>query len=312
MAKTQKTAVIFGGTGFVGKQIVGQLADQGITVKVATRIPESAYFLKPLGNVGQIVPVMFLHDEKAVSQLIKGADYVINCVGILYERGRSKFHRAHVELPEMIAKACKKHNVSRFVHISALGIEESHSKYAASKLEGEHAIWRHFKKATILRPSVIFGEDDNFFNMFAHLARFLPVLPLIGGGQTKFQPVFVGDVADAVMKAIKDAKTQGKIYELGGPETLTFKELYQKMFSYTGRPRALVPVPFFFAKFQAVFMSLLPTPLLTPDQVESLKTHTIVSESAHGFEDLGLKPTALDLVLPSYLESYRAGGRFAA
>lgn len=311
MSMKNKTAVIFGGTGFVGRQIVRELAKKGVTIKVATRVPERAYFLKPCGAVGQVVPFACDYSEAAIQSAVKGCDYVVNCIGILYQRGRkNKFQRIHTSIPEIIAKAAKHEKIESLIHISALGIEDSKAKYAKSKLDGEEEIRKGFKKVTILRPSVIFGEDDNFFNMFAHLARFTPILPLIGGGKTKFQPVFVGDVADAAIAALTSKDAKGKIYELGGAETIDFKGIYDRLFTYTNRKRVLMPLPFCLAKIQAFFLSLLPNPILTPDQVESLKTDSIVSEGALTLSDLGITPTAMDLILPRYLEIYRQGGRF--
>lgn len=312
-----KIAVVFGGTGFVGRQIVRELAQRGARIKVATRVPEHAYFLKPSGAVGQIVPVACRYSDPAsIAQVMQGAEVVVNCVGILFERGKRRtFKAVHADLPGVLGAAAAKAGVKRFVHLSALGIELSSSKYAASKLAGEQALLQVFPKATILRPSVIFGEDDAFFNKFAELSRYLPFLPLIGGGDTRFQPVYVGDVAAAAvaaltLPAVGSGNPQGHIYLLGGPEVLTFKEIYQRLFAHTGRPRALLPLPFAAAKIQAFFMNMLPNPLLTPDQVESLKTHTIVPPGAAGLKDLGINPTGLDSILPEYLETYRAGGRF--
>ena len=313
MTVNSKIACVFGGTGFVGRQIVRELAKKGYVIKVATRVPERAYFLKPAGTVGQIVPFQCDYkDEKSIAAAIEGSDTVVNCIGILFEKGkRQKFQKIHAELPGMIAKVCKKAGVQNFIHISALGIDKATSKYAKTKIEGEKAVKKGFANSVILRPSVIFGEDDAFFNMFAEMARYTPALPLIGGGETKFQPVYVGDVADAVMAAIDNTEAQGQTYELGGPDVVTFKEIYQKLFEYTGRKRCLVNLPFGLAKVQATFMSILPHPPLTRDQVESLKTDNIVSKKAQGLADLGVESTAMSLILPTYLESYRAGGRFA-
>lgn len=310
-----KTVTVFGGSGFVGSQIVRELSDQGFLIKVATRVPERAYDLKPCGYVGQIVPVACDYsDDESIEAAVSGADYVVNCIGILYERGkRSTFKKAHIDTPQKITKACANQGVERFVHISALGCDTGTSRYAKTKLAGEEVIRTAFPTATILRPSVIFGPEDNFFNMFAGLSRYMPFLPLIGGGKTKFQPVFVGDIADAVMYGIleKSGIAKGKIYELGGPEVVDFKEIYQKLFKYTGRTKPLIKLPFSFAKFEAVFLSLLPKPLLTPDQVESLKTDTIMCEHALGFKEMGLHPKSMDLILPLYMETYRSGGRFS-
>lgn len=315
MVNREKIATIFGGTGFLGKQIVKELANRGITVKVATRIPESAYFLKPCGEIGQIVPVQCNYsDPCSVRNAVKGSDFVVNCIGILFEkRKHSKFARAHIDIPAMIAKACSDEDVQRFVHISALGCDKSTSKYAKTKLEGESAILTNYPNATILRPSVIFGEDDKFFNMFAEMARFTPFLPLIGGGNTKFQPIYVGDVSEVTLKALtsNDDKYLGKIYQLGGPEIVTFKEIYEKLFKYTGRKRKLVNIPYWVAKIEACFLSFLPKPPLTRDQVESLKSDNIVSDGALDIQLYGIKPKSLDLILPKYLKHYKSGGHLA-
>ncbi len=312
MTQNQKIATVFGGTGFVGRNVVRELADLGYTVKVATRVPERAYFLKPCGTPGQIVPFPCnYNDGESMAEAVKGAQVVVNCIGILFENARQKFEKAHVELPAMIAAACKKANVANFIHISALGVDEARSRYAKSKLEGEKAVFSEFKSAVILRPSVIFGEDDEFFNMFAGIARVAPALPLIGGGKTRFQPVYVGDVAKAVIASIGNINAHGQIYQLGGPEVVSFREIYERLFQYTGRRRCLMSIPFPLAKVQATFLSLMPQPLLTRDQVESLKTDNVVSEGAKGLSDLGVSQTAMDVILPTYLESYREGGRFA-
>ncbi len=317
MSRTNKIATVFGGTGFVGRQVVRELAKRGLTVKVATRVPERAYFLKPSGSVGQIVPFACNYNDPAsIADAVQGAEYVVNCIGILRERRRGGFSRAHAEIPAEIAKSCTKAGVRRFVHISALGVDKAKSRYAASKREGEKAVAKNFANATILRPSVIFGEDDSFFKKFAEMARYLPALPLIGGGKTRFQPVFVGDVADAVIAAltrpaVNNENPMGKTYELGGPETVSFKEIYQRLFQYTGRKRALIPLPFFAAKIQAFFLGFLPNPPLTCDQVNTLKTDNVVGSKALTLEDLGIHATAMDMVLPRYLETYLPGGRLA-
>lgn len=311
MAQNYKTACVFGGTGFVGTQVVRELAKRDYIVKVATRVPERAYFLKPCGAVGQVVPVPCNYsDEASINEAIQGCDIVVNCIGVLFEKGSQTFQKAHVDIPAAIAKACHKNKVQGFVHISALAVERGTSQYAKSKFEGEQAVQKAFPKATILRPSVIFGEDDEFFNMFAGMAKILPALPLIGGGETKFQPVFVGDVADAVIASFEQESAQGQIYELGGSEILSFEEIYHKLFEYTGQKPFLVPLPYGLAKFQAFFMGVLPKPPLTRDQVESLKTDNVMNEDAFTLADLDIAPTALDLILPTYLTRYRRGGRF--
>ena len=319
MSRHYQIATVFGGTGFVGRQVVRELALRGVIVKVATRVPERANYLRPCGAVGQIVPFICRYgDAESVAHAVKGSDFVINCVGILFERGKSStFQKAHVEVPARIAQACAVEGVERFVHVSSLSCDKAQSKYAKSKLEGEKAVLANFPRATILRPSVIFGPDDHFFKMFAELSRYVPCLPLIGGGHTQLQPVYVGDVADAVMACLFTPRVrekhnpEGKIYELGGPEVLTFRQIYEKLFTYTERKRMLVSVPWGMAKVQASFLSLLPSPLLTCDQVETLKSDNVVSPGAYGFETLGLQPKSLDLILPGYLEGYRPGGKLA-
>jgi uncharacterized protein YbjT (DUF2867 family) len=313
MSETQKIATVFGGTGFVGRQVVRKLAKRGYTVKVATRVPESAFFLRTAGTVGQIVP--FACDYKnpiSIGEAVKGAEIVVNCIGMLYERRKGDFQRAHVDIPAAIASACAYENVKSFVHISIPGIEQDQSRYAKTKLEGEKSIRANFPPTVILRPSVIFGTDDNFFNKFARLIQLMPVMPLIGGGKTKFQPVYVGDVADAVIAAATNPASAGQVYELAGPETLTFKEIYEVLYRYTGRRKPFITLPWGIAKAQACFLGMLPNPLLTKDQVESLKTDYVIANDALKLEDLGINSTGLDAILPTYLESYRPGGRFAS
>lgn len=312
-----KTACIFGGTGFIGTQVVRELAGRGIRIKVATRTPESAYFLRPCGSVGQIVPYQCDYSEtESVRKAVSGCDYVVNCVGILFEKKKNSFERVHAEIPATIAKACADEGVERFVHISALGIEASTSKYAHSKFQGEKAVKKEFPAVSIMRPSVVFGEDDDFFNKFAAMAPFVPFMPLIGGGHSKFQPVYVGDVADAIvacltLPAMGDGNPQGKTFELGGPDVVTFKKIYETLFEYTENPRPLVTLPWGLAKLQASVLSLMPKPILTPDQVESLKSDTIVGKDADTLASLGVQPTAMRSILPTYLSRYKPGGRFA-
>ncbi len=318
MSITTKTATIFGGTGFVGRYIVRELARAGYIVKIATRIPERAYFLRPYGAVGQVVPMHCNYkDQASIDNAVRGSDVVINCVGVLYERRRGDFQRIHTDHARTIAESCARFGVARLVHISALAVDRAQSRYAKTKLAGEQAVLAAFPNATILRPSVIFGQDDQFFNMFAGLAKFLPVLPLIGGGKTKFQPVYVGDVAQAVLAALTMPargldNPQGGIYELGGPETVTFKDIYQRIFDWTGKRRLLIGLPFCVAKIQAAFLQFVPPkPLLTPDQVTALKTDNIVGVDALGLSALGVTPTGMALIVPPYLERFRTGGRFS-
>ncbi len=311
-----KIVTVFGGTGFLGRHIVKDLCDLGLTVKVATRAPEKAYFLKPLGNVGQVVPVFCNYsDANSVHEAVKGSDYVVNCIGILFERGKnSKFKKVHIDYPAMIAKACSDEHVSNFVHVSALGCDKGTSKYAKSKFEGEKAVAANYPDVTILRPSVMFGEDDNFINKFAELARYVPLMPLIGGGKTKFQPVFVGDIAEAVIKSCIDdsGKYKGRVFELGGLDVIDLKGIYEKIAKYTGREKKLISLPFSLVKFQTIFLRFMPKPFfLTSDQVESLKTDSIVDKGALCFEAFDITPKSMDLILPKYLEYYKSGGKFS-
>ena len=316
MGHTYKIATVFGGTGFVGTQVVRGLAKRGVVVKVATRVPERAFFLRPAGMVGQVVPVACDYSAESIAAVVKDSDYVVNCIGALVQKKKGGFAHVHADIPAAIAQACAQHNVQRFVHISALGVDQGKSKYALTKFEGEKAVFSIFPAATILRPSVIFGEGDEFFNMFAFMASVLPFLPLIGGGHTKFQPVYVGDVADAVMASVFTSdigaqNPQGHIFELGGPEIVDFRQIYARLFANTHQQRRLITLPWGIARVQASFMNLLPRPPLTPDQVESLKTDSVVATNALKLENLGLSPMAMDVILPTYLARYRPGGKFA-
>lgn len=315
MAHKAKIATVFGGTGFLGKQVVHRLAARGVTVKIATRVPERANYLKTCGAVGQVVPVQCDYSNpNSISSTVKGSDFVVNCVGILFERKkRATFEHAHVDLPAIIAKACADEGVARFAHVSALGCDTGISKYAQTKYDGENAVRANFPDAIILRPAVMFGQDDDFFNKFAELSRFMPFLPLIGGGKTRFQPVYVGDVADVVIECIFDTSgnLQGKTYQLGGPDIVTFREIYEKLFKYTGRTKKMISIPFRIVKLEAAFLKFWPNPILTPDQVDSLKTDSIVDDKALGIDVFNVHPKSMDLVLPGYLETYKSGGRFA-
>ncbi|HTK85491.1 MAG TPA: complex I NDUFA9 subunit family protein [Patescibacteria group bacterium] len=311
MSVQGEITTIFGGTGFIGRHIVRRLAKAGHTVKVATRVPECAYFLRPYGKVGQIVPVACDYSDAGIAAAVAGATNVINCVGILYEKRKSTFQKIHAELPGRIAAASREAGAKRLVHISALGVDQGTSRYHKSKIVGEEAVKKEFPPATILRPSIVFGAEDNFFNKFASIAAIAPALPLIGGGKTKFQPVFVGDVADAAMASLTSDAAKGKTYELGGPETVDFRQIYQRLFDCTQQPRMLISLPWGLAKFKATFLGLLPHPPLTTDQVESLKTDSVVHAGALSLHDLGIGPTGMSLILPEYLDYRRRGGAFA-
>lgn len=304
-----KIATVFGGTGFVGRYIVRALVNAGYTVRVASRAPMAAYFLRPLGTPGQVVLVGYdPRDPASIARAIGTSDVVIHSVGILFEKSKNSFDRIHVELPRAVASAAAAAGVKRFVLISALGADIATSRYAKTKLAGEQAVREAFPAAAILRPSVIFGAEDDFFNRFAKLASILPFLPLIAGGHTKFQPVYVGDVAKAALAALDHP---GATFSLGGPETLDMRGIYERMFHYTHRPRPLVHVPKCLALIKAAFLSLLPTPPLTCDQIKSLETDSTVPAGASTLAALNITATPLDAVLPQYLSRFRPGGPFA-
>jgi len=306
---------IFGGGGFLGRHLVRQLAQQGYAIRVAVRDPESALYLKPMGDVGQVTPVQAnIRSEASVAAAMHGADAVVNLVGILYESGNQTFDAVHRVGAETVARAAAAAGVNRFVHMSALGAsEQSSAKYARSKARGEAAVSSAFPGATIMRPSVVFGPQDDFFNRFAALARLSPFLPLIGGGETRFQPVYVGDVAEAMAACIsgKADASRGKIYELGGPSIYTFRQLMELVMEYTGYQRRLIRIPFGLATLQGMVLGLLPKPPLTADQVELLKTDNIVHDDMPGLSDFGIHPVAAEAILPSYMDVYRRGGRFS-
>lgn len=312
-----KTATVFGGTGFVGRYVVARLARAGAIVRVVTRHPSAAYFLRTSGTVGQIVPILSQYKTaEEIDRDVAGSDVVVNCLGILFEKRKSTFDHVHREIPQWIAQACTRHNVKRFITLSSLGAGLAKSDYAKSKYDGEQAVLAAYPTASILRPSVIFGPEDNFFNKFAALAQYAPAIPLIHGGNTKFQPVYVGDVASAVIETLTRPDTGpqspfGKVYELGGPQILTFRELLEQLFAQTGRKRMMVSLPTPLARVKATFLGLLPVPPLTNDQITGLQTDSVVSQNARMLQDIGITPTALGTILPTYLDRFRPGGRFA-
>ena len=303
-------AAIFGGSGFIGRYIVERLAKQGWIMRIAVRRPDQALFLKPLGDIAQIVPIAAnIRHERSVANAVQGVDTVINLVGILHEGGRQRFNAVHVDAVRRLARAASGAGVRRFLHLSALGADaQSRSLYARSKAAGEATLREHFPAAIILRPSVVFGPEDDFFNRFAAMARFSPVLPLIGGGKTRFQPIYVGDVADAAAAALNNPACAGKVFEIGGPRAYTFRELMEMMLAVIGRRRLLLPVPFPIAAMQAAFLGLLPNPPLTLDQLRLLRIDNVLGGKLPGLEALGLTATGLEAILPAYLERYRYGG----
>jgi uncharacterized protein YbjT (DUF2867 family) len=306
---------VFGGSGFLGRHLVRALVREGYRVRPAVRRPDLAGHLQPLGRVGQIHAVQAnLRYPASVEAAVRGADVVINLVGVLFERGKQRFEAVHAEGAHTVAQAAAAAD-ARLIHVSALGADpDSPALYGRSKAQGEAAVLATVPDATIFRPSIQFGPEDDFFNRFAAMARISPALPLIGGGNTRFQPVFVGDVAQAILRAVDGRAKGGTIYELGGPEVRSFKELMQYVLAVTERKRLLLPLPFGLARFKAHFLQLLPTPLLTPDQVESLRVDNVVSAAAlsegRTLEGLGISPSAFEAVVPSYLWRFRKAGQF--
>ncbi|TIS60359.1 complex I NDUFA9 subunit family protein [Mesorhizobium sp.] len=313
--QTPKLVVVFGGSGFVGRHVVRALAKRGYRIRVACRRPDLAGHLQPLGNVGQIQPVQAnVRVRWSVDRAVQGADHVVNLVAILHESGRQRFGAVHEFGARAIAEAARAVGAG-LTHISALGADlNSQSNYARTKALGEKAVLETIEDAVIFRPSINFGPEDRFFNRFASMARLSPVLPLIGGGQTKFQPVYVGDVAEAVARSVEGEVKGGQIYELGGPQVLTFKQCMAEMLAVIDRKRFLVPVPWWVANMQASILGLLPNPLLTKDQVVQLREHNIVSDAAardnRTLTGIGIQPQSIGSVLPSYLWRYRAAGQF--
>lgn len=304
-------ATVFGGSGFIGRYVVKRLAEAGFIVRVAVRDPEAALFLKPMGGVGQVVPMACDVTKPAlVAAAVAGAEVVVSLVGILFESRTNSFAATQAEAPGTIARAAAAAGVRRLVHVSALGADAaSDSLYARSKAEGEQAVLAAFPAATILRPSLVFGPEDGFFNRFAAMAGLSPVLPLVGGGQTRFQPVYVGDVADAVMAALARDEAMGRTYELGGPKTYTFRELMEFILATIGRRRHLVPLPWGLAMLQGRLGEFLPTPPITRDQVRLLRRDSVVAAGALGLAELGIAPHAIEAIVPSYLARYRQPGR---
>ena len=309
---TAGTVTIFGGSGFLGRYIVPRLAERGWTVRIAARNPDKAAFLKPAGNVGQVVPVACnLRDDASVETALTGADAAINLVGILFESGRQTFASVQHEGAKRAAEAAAAAGVTHYLHVSALGADaNSESEYARSKAAAEEAVRAAIPTASILRPSVVFGPEDGFFNRFAAMAQLAPALPLVGGGHTRFQPVYVADVADAAVKCLTEEACAGKTYELGGPKVYSFKEMLKLLLKTINRRRLLVPLPFAVADLQGRFLELLPEPPLTRDQVKLLRHDNVVSPDALTFADLGIEPHSAEVVIPSYLDRYRPGGRF--
>ncbi len=306
----RKDIVVFGGSGFIGRYLVQRLASSGWRVTVAVRRPDRARFLQPLGDVGQIVAVATdITDARQVTERIEGAGAVVNLVGILHEKGTRTFSRLHAEGARLIAEATARAGVRHLVHVSAIGASpHSPSSYARSKAAGEDAVRAAMPDAPIVRPGIVFGPEDGFFNLFGRMAALSPVIPLIGGGTMRFQPVHVGDVASAIVACLDDASTAGKTYELGGPSVYTFRHLMEFIRQETRRRVLFVPVPFLAARALGSVLQNLPNPPLTLDQVRLMQSDIVVQPDAATLADLGIEATALEMVVPSYLKLYRRGG----
>lgn len=310
-----KLVTVFGGAGFIGRHVVRALARRGYLIRVATRRPELAGHVQPLGNVGQIQPVRSnVRVPWSVERAVEGASHVVNLVGILHQSGAQKFDAVQYHGARTVADAARAAG-AKLTHGSAIGADpDSASAYGRSKALGEEAVLQADGDAVIFRPSIVFGPEDQFFNRFADMARYSPFLPLIGGGNTKFQPVFVGDVAEAIARSVDGEVSGGRIYELGGPNVLSFRECLEQMLEIIDRKRLLVPVPWWMAEIQGAILGLLPKPLLTRDQVTLLRSDNVVSAAAEKesrtLAGLGISPKSTAAVLPGYLWRYRAAGQF--
>lgn len=317
---TGKLAVVFGGSGFVGRNVVRELAKRGWRVRVAVRRPHLAQFLRPMGAVGQIqLKQCNVRHRPSIADAIHGADAVINLVGLLHQTGPQTFNAVQSAGAAAIANLAKEEGIETFIHMSAIGADvESDSHYARTKGEAERAVREAMPAAVILRPSIVFGPEDSFFNKFATMASFSPVLPLVGGGKTKFQPVYVDDVADAICEALVRPEAAGRIYELGGPRVYTFRELMEIMLRETGQKRVLLPLPFFAASLAGTVSQIIGRlpfvePMLTVDQVKLLKHDNVVdgSGAVGTLSELELEPHTVESILPSYMVRYRKYGQFA-
>lgn len=308
-----RVATVFGGSGFIGRYVVQRLAREGWTVRVAGRDTEKAAKLRPLGVVGQIAPMLAnIRDERSVAAAVEGADAVINLVGILFQSGKNRFAAVQAEGAGRIARAAAAAGAQHMIHISAIGADaDSEAEYAQTKAAGEKAVFAAFGAAVVLRPSIVFGPEDDFFNQFAAMARLAPSLPLIGGGKTRFQPVYVDDVAAAVMAAIAQPEARGRVFELGGPRVYSFRALMTHVLDVTGRKKILLPIPFGTASLMGAVGEVLPKPFLTRDQVKLLKLDNVVREGAASLADLGITPQSVEAITPSYLWRFRKSGRWA-
>lgn len=306
----EKLIAVIGGSGFVGRHVVQALARDGHRIRVGVRRVERASFLKPMGVPGQVVPMQAnIRFPESLDAVVAGADVVINLVGILQEAGPQKFSALQAEGARAVAKAARDAGATQFIQLSAIGAyADSDADYARTKAEGEQAVLEQYPDAVILRPSIVVGPEDQFFNRFAAMARLSPVLPVVSA-QTKFQPVFVGDVAKAVKLAVDDADLSG-VYELGGPSVYSFEELMRLMLKVIGRKAFVADIPIPIASLMAKLTDWLPGAPLTQDQVKMLQHDNIVSQNARGFDELGLKPEAIEGQIPSYLYRFRRAGQY--
>jgi uncharacterized protein YbjT (DUF2867 family) len=315
VTQTPRLVTVFGGSGFIGRHVVRALARRGYQIRVATRRPDLAGHLQPLGNVGQIQPVQAnVRVRWSVERAVEDADHVINLVGILFETGKQTFAAVQDEGARNVAEAARDAGAG-LTHHSAIGADAgSKAVYARTKAAGEKAVTETLSSAVVLRSSIVFGPEDGFFNRFANMARFSPVLPLIGGGRTKFQPVYVGDVAEAIARSVDGRVGRGKVYELGGPEVKSFRDCMVEILDVIERRRLLVSVPWFVARIQGTLLGLLPNPMLTSDQVTMLEYDNVVSAEAQKdgrtLAGIGIQPQSTEAILPSYLWRYRPAGQF--
>ena len=304
---------VIGGSGFIGRYLVKHLASEGWCVRIAVRDPVRAEFLRPCGAVGQIVPIQCnIRYADSIRAAVTGATCVVNLTGILYERGRQRFQSIQAEGPGLVAQAAREAGCEQLIHVSAIGADiNSISAYARSKAAGEQAVYQAFPAATIIRPSIVFGAEDGFFNRFAALTSLSPLLPLIGGGKTRLQPVYVMDVARAIAIALRNPVCAGQIFELGGPNIYSFEALMIYLLKIIERRRLLLTIPWSIAEMMASLAELLPMPPLTKDQVKLLRTDSVVTSGSKDFVALGLELTALEGVVPTYLSRFRRGGIYA-
>ncbi|WP_299564416.1 complex I NDUFA9 subunit family protein [uncultured Sulfitobacter sp.] len=315
-----KLVTIYGGSGFVGRYVARRMAKEGWRVRVAVRRPNEAIFVRTYGVVGQVEPVLCnIRDDASVATVMRGADAVVNCVGVLAENGRNTFDAVQSTGPERIARIAAETGIGRMVHISAIGADmQSDSDYARTKAEGEAGVLKHQPDAVILRPSIVFGPEDAFFNRFANMARFGPVLPVVGA-KTMFQPVYVDDVARAAVEGVL-GNVGGGVYELGGPQKMAFRDLMKMMLQVIRRRRAVMNIPFFVASAMAFVFDMVQTMtggivrngMITRDQVKNLRNDNVVAQNATGFEAFGIEPTEMILVLPEYLWRFRPSGQYDA